>query len=212
MKMANGRKLIVPELEPRVSKLEASTEAIQRDMLEVKNTQHEQGVLLRDLGSNMETQFGKLSVAITAAASPRRPEWSTLIMGVGLILTIGSLVFVPLNWRMAQFERNNDKQDALVEKELSKLDTKVQNEFTLAIATIKEMVVSLDNRLQLEYQTAADNTLRQTDALRDEVRLLNERNSGRLSKLEDWNQQLTLDQIRELSGRRLQDDCRKGAP
>lgn len=93
-------------LEPRVAKLEAGLEILTKSVSELT-------MAVRDNNSSMEEKIERITVAVTQAQAPKKPDYSLFVSIAFLILALGSAVFWPLN---KTGQDNKDELHTVVQK------------------------------------------------------------------------------------------------
>jgi len=218
--------------EPRVAKLETSMEMLTNNVNTLTNN-------VRDQGVDIEKQLRELTASINLVASPKQTNWSTIIAAIALILALGAAVFAPLNMRINEnkisieklsgFHFDHEKlplhpvgetkiaglegsiadKHHLFEQSIGELNDKLQEEFKLTTDATKEQIEQLDVRLQREFMLSMANTEKQVEAARLDIKEGNSLALNRIESLEQWVNNRTQDEFKELQSRRMGVECAK---
>lgn len=187
-------------LEPRVAALEAGLDILTKNVNDLT-------VAVRDNANNLEGKLERLTIAVTQAQAPKKPEWQAILTGLALILAIGSAAFWPLN-KTAQDTRSelqgvesrfeghksldSHPVSAVLLKRLEEQITthsEIQAKETAATAAYTErQFEALDKKLQTEYclmNSKIETQIAASDAkMQLEIKLLGETINYRISQLE----------------------------
>lgn len=157
----------------RLSKVEASVDAIVRDLTTLGGNVRELASIVRTQGEQTGEQLKSLLVGVATATGPRKTDWQLVISAVALILALGAAIFTPLNMRIAdlkeQAEKASDRAEAhmslplhpVAAVRLDSLEKELKDKETRnAIA-----IVAVDLKLQQEYRLISDKLCAAIEAL-----------------------------------------------
>lgn len=208
--MANINKSAGAALEPRVAKLETGLELLTNSVSSLAQ-------IVRDQGTNIESQIKDLAVSVTRAAAPRKTDWQTMISLCLLILAIGSAVFWPLN-QTAQ----NNKEDiktlttlirehvaldnhpagaALMGRLEGQLKSHIEdnnNQITIHRLMDEKEFKSLDEKLQREFALADKTIDEKIKGMERVMELVDKQHILRIDKLEAKTDELNKADLDEL--------------
>ena len=98
--------------EPKVAKLEATIEAVTRDIASLTSAVSGLGQTVRDLAENTAKHFESLLVSVTAATGPRRTDWQVVIAAGVLVLALSAAVIAPLSQRLNEIQLGHEMLEA----------------------------------------------------------------------------------------------------
>lgn len=166
------------DLEPRVATVESQVESINVSVRELASDIKDLASIIRNQAAETDRQIGQLTVAVANAQAPRKTDWSTLMGGVALMMAIGTAAFSPMLLRIndaqssisglddkltehmqlpmhqvgevkvAALERMQDERVKFLENQIKELDVKLQKEFVLVNATIREQISTAEKKLE----------------------------------------------------------------
>jgi len=175
-------------LEPRVAKLEVGLDRLTEDVRSL-------ALIVREQGSQVESEIQKLVIAVTQASGPRKTDWSTIIAGCALVLAIGSAAFWPLNQTTQENKQTitalEEKYDSHSAIENHPVGVALVNRLESELKLLKE---NHDKDIKQTHEDSKEwNTMTtkitelQLSALEKKVDLHNDRIFARVIKLEDKN-------------------------
>ena len=86
--------------DPKIARLEAVTESITRDAVQLTQVVAELSHTVALLAKDAAEQFRVLSNDVTRATRPRKVEWQIIGVAGTLIFAIGAAVMGPVTWRL----------------------------------------------------------------------------------------------------------------
>ena len=87
-------------IDPKIARLEAVTESITRDAVQLTQVVAELSHTVALLAKDAAEQFRVLSNDVTRATGPRKVEWQIIGVAGTLIFAIGAAVMGPVTWRL----------------------------------------------------------------------------------------------------------------
>lgn len=165
-------------LEPKVAKLEVAVDTVTKDLASLTGIVRELAQGVQKQWQQTEAQYSQLLVAVERAAAPRKTDWHLVLGAVGLILALGAAAFSPMMLRtndlqdtvnrmqssFSAHERLNlhpvgESKISAIEADLKErsqrnteaireIDAKLQKEYVLIDAAIRERVMALDKELK----------------------------------------------------------------
>ena len=177
-----------PTLEPRVAKLEVGLDRLTEDVRSLAG-------IVREQGSQVESEIQKLVIAVTQASGPRKTDWSVIISAVLLVMAIGSAAFWPLN----QTTQENKQTISVLEEKYDSHSAIANHPVGAALVSRLELELKLlrdkhEGDIKQAHEDAKEwNALTtkitelQLSALEKKVDLHNDRLFARVIKLEDRN-------------------------
>ena len=175
------------QLEPRVAKLETGLDILTQNVQNLTTAVRENSIA-------MEDKLERITIAVTQAQAPKKTDWSIIISGILLIMAIGSAVFWPLNQTsqnnkadiqsltlkfedhqklnlhpvgaaiIDRIEKKLEDHITLNQRDMDMLDAKLQKEYLLVTADIKNKVDILDQKYDKEIQTLGDRVITRLNA------------------------------------------------
>ncbi len=126
----------IPQLEPRVAKLEVGLDKL-------SDTVKDLAGIVRSQGEMTEKSIQSLTIAVTKAQGPRQTDWGTIISAIFLMLAVGSAVFWPLN-KTCEENKDNIKNLQVALENHVKLDM-----HPVGIALVQRLEERLTNHEKL---------------------------------------------------------------
>ena len=152
------------EIETRLARVEASVDAIIRDMGTLSGNVKELASCVRQQGSQTEEQLKSLLVQVTSAAGPKKTDWHLVVTSIGVTLAIGAAVFAPLNLRVNDLQENAKQTLQRLEAHIELPMHPVAISRVSALETslnekqhrLEADIVAVDSKLQEEYRLISD--------------------------------------------------------
>ena len=99
-------------------------------------------------------------VAIERAGAPKGTNWQVLLASVALIVSLGALAFTPLNWKIADVQKDVDRNEKLFlehtkltlhpvgQEKVAEImrDTATKNELDKVAAQLRERIIILEQK------------------------------------------------------------------
>lgn len=172
-----------------MTRLEADIHAVNESVKVISGNVDKLFNIVKQQGEHTADEVQKLMIAITQAAAPKKADMNAVFAGIGVVITIAVLAFTPLWIEVGRgMERDKELRIAIDDHSkqelhpvgkakiemltvqlnekaaantaaIRDLDTKLQNEYQLVSAAIKEQVngmnaSSVDRRLQSAKEIA----------------------------------------------------------